>query len=113
MIAIDCDPGAFRLAGLTTVLETCVLTLTGRAGLAGIRNRVVMDALPPPYSPSMSTIHHIFRRLVELGLVTSPQRSNQQGRPNLHQVTPAGLAVLRSAVRLDFKQADIQSPLEL
>ena len=111
MITIDCHPHAFIKAGLTTLLEASVLTLTCRAGLSGIRIKEVCGALRG--NPD-NTVRVIYQRLIAAGLVAVPQRSTGKGNALFYQVTPAGAAVLNKAlIAVPYVTTGAQTPLPL
>lgn len=98
MITIDSNPNAYRKAGLI-MLDACVLALLVRAGLSGLTVGALADALRSP----AGTARNACFRLVEMGLVVTPQRQGKQGRPNLFHASPAGIALQSKAMMaVDF-----------
>jgi DNA-binding MarR family transcriptional regulator len=84
------DPNHLRTAGLSGILDACVLTHIGRCGLQGARIPDMSGSL----RINISTLHTVMDRLVELKLITRSSQSNARGRANLWVVTVAGWELL-------------------
>jgi len=110
MITIDCNPPAFTRAGLKTLYEASVLTLTCRAGLSGIRIADLEGAL----KLRGNTVRAILGRLIRLQLVEPPQRSTAHGCACCYQVTRKGAEVLNKAlIAVPYVTTGAQKPLNL